>query len=205
MKYLYTKSDHYKIYVSENKTDRICKGCKILPYGSGKYHLIWNSLGGPIREEIFKNPIITNYQVVDINNFFRKVLFKSTSNTEYRIDIHLLNEVNGLVNHIAFTENDDKFDTLPTNDLEADKYESDYHKLTGRDEMIEVMDRIHYILMDLINKNIISNNFCIGGTEIDKKNNIYEYFLKVMVGEDGFKKLPTNAYPKIGWGLYFKM
>ena len=63
---------------------------------------------------------------------------------------------------------------------------------------------MNFILRDLV-KNGISNLFCIGGNEIFQKNNIYEYFLKVVVGEDGFKKLNTDVYPDSGWGLYFKI
>ena len=204
MKYLYTKLEHYRIFVTENKTDRICKGCKVIP-NSGKYHLILRSLGSSIKEEIFNKSIQTSYQIVNIGSAFTKLLFSSNSNTKYRIDVHLVNEVNGLVNHIAFTENDDKFDTLPNNNIDNDTYEKEYHKSTNRGEMIEIMNRIHYILHDLVDKNIISNSFCIGGTGLKEKDNIYDYFLEVIVGKDGFKKLSTNVYPKIGWGLYFKI
>ena len=68
------------------------------------------------------------------------------------------------------------------------------------------MNRIHFILKDIIDKNYINNNlFCIGGTEIESKNNIYEYSLKVIVGNNGFDKLKTSVYPKTGWGLYFSI
>ena len=46
--------------------------------------------------------------------------------------------------------------------------------------------------------------FCIGGAKLLAKNNIYQYMLKVIVGEDGFKKLKTNKY-NTGFGLYFKI
>ena len=42
-------------------------------------------------------------------------------------------------------------------------------------------------------------------TEIIEKNNIYEYLLKVIVGDDGFKKMKTEVYDKVGWGLYFSI
>jgi hypothetical protein len=70
--------------------------------------------------------------------------------------------------------------------------------------MIELLNRLHFILKDLVSKNIINNNFCIGGTELIE-NNIYEFFLKVIVGDGGFEKINTNVYSKVGWGLYFSI
>jgi hypothetical protein len=80
----------------------------------------------------------------------------------------------------------------------------DYDKLTNKNEMIEILNRIHFIIKDLLYKNIIINSFCIGGTDLESKNNIYYYFLKIMVGENGFSKKDTKYYDS-GWGLYFKI
>lgn len=35
--------------------------------------------------------------------------------------------------------------------------------------MIEILNRISYILKDLLEKNTIENNFCIGDTELIEK------------------------------------
>jgi hypothetical protein len=189
MKYLYTKTEHYKIFISENKSNRLSKSIKILPE-SDKMNLFKISLGSNLNEEIYDGPIQTDYELVKVNDNFIKVLFSSKSNTDYRLDIHIISEKNGIVNHLSFTENDIKYDNIPT----------------GKNEMIEIMNRIHYILSDLLLTNNLSNNlFCIGGTELIEKNNIYEYLLKVIVGKDGFKKINTNIYPKVGWGLYFSI
>ena len=56
----------------------------------------------------------------------------------------------------------------------------------------------------MLNKGIINNKFCVGGTKLLSKNNICEYFLKVLVGDDGFVKKQTNVY-ETGWALYFKI
>jgi hypothetical protein len=96
-----------------------------------------------------------------------------------------------------------RFD-LTFNNMYSD-YDIDYNKPTGKNEMIELLNRLHFILKDLVSKNIINNNFCIGGTELIEKNNIYEFFLKVIVGDGGFEKINTNVYPKVGWGLYFSI
>jgi hypothetical protein len=203
MKYLYTKTEHYKKFILDNNTNRLSKGIKIMPENS-KMNLFKKSLNY-INEEIFQKPIITEYEVVQINDNFIKLLFTSNSKTDYRLDIHIINEINGLVNHIAFTKDDSKYDKIPNNPIDFEKYEYDYNKLTGMNEMIEIMNRIHFILIDLLKKSLIKNYFCIGGTEIIEKDNIYEYLLKVIVGDDGFKKMETEVYDKVGWGLYFSI
>ena len=53
-------------------------------------------------------------------------------------------------------------------------------------------------------KNEINKYFCIGGTKLEKKNNLYKYFLNVVVGENGFEKKETTLYDT-GWGLYFSI
>ena len=200
MKYLYTKTEHYKKFIFDNNTNRLSNGVKIMPE-SNKMTLFKNSLCYINEEEIFQKPIITEYEVFKINDKFIKILFTSNSKTDYRLDIHIINEINVLVNHIAFT----KYDTIPNNPNDFEKYEYDYNKPTGMNEMIEIINRIHFILIDLLKKGLIKNYFCIGGTEIIEKNNIYEYLLKIIVGDDGFKKLKTEVYDKVGWGLYFSI
>lgn len=71
--------------------------------------------------------------------------------------------------------------------------------------MYEIINKIHFILNDLIDNKIINNYFCIGGTKLLTKNNIYQYVLKILVGEDSFKKLDTNVYKDTKFGLYFKI
>lgn len=204
MKYLYTKTEHYKKFIFDNNTNRLSKGVKIMPENS-KMTLFKNSLCYINEEEIFQKPIITEYEVVKINDKFIKILFTYNSKTDYRLDIHIINEINVLVNHIELTKNDSKYDTTPNSKDDFEKYEYDYNKLTGMNAMIEIINRIHFILIDLLKKSLIKNYFCIGGTEIIEKNNIYEYLLKIIVGDDGFKKLKTEVYDKVGWGLYFSI
>lgn len=206
MKYLYSKYEHYKVFLEKNKSNRLSKGLKIISTGD-KLNLFKISLNHnySVSEEIFNSPIETQYSIIKINPNFRKIIFKSSSNTEYRIDIHIILENGSIVNHISFSENDEKYDYVPDNENDFNKYVIDYDKPTGKHEMIEILSRIYFIISDLVNTKIISNYFCIGGTELEEKNNIYEYFLRVVVGDGGFDKLKTNAYPKIGWGLYFKI
>jgi len=204
MKYLYTKSKHYKLFCEKNGTDRLSKGIKILPDGD-KMNLFKLSQNLSINEEIFNSPIETSYEPIEINSNFTRVDFKTKSNTTYRLDIHKVVENDERINHISFTEKDLKFDSIPDNHIDFERYEDDYNKPTERYEMVEVMNRIHFILKDMLDKNKIENRFCIGGTEMVSKNKIYEYSLRIIVGNGGFEKIKTDVYPNVGWGLYFSI
>ena len=196
MKYLYTTSEHYKKFLESNKSNRIHKNLKIWTTGSKNNLLKIN--------EIFENPIDTKYSVETHPNNVLKITFNTNSNTNYRLDLLFIEEFDKLINHISFTLNNSIFDIIPNSD-EDDKINIEYHNPTGKNEMIEILNRIHFILRDLVSKKIIINNFCIGCSEIIEKDKIYEYFLKVVVGEDGFEKINTNVYPTVGWGLYFSI
>lgn len=191
MKYLHTKQEHYRLFVEKYKTDRLKKNLKIFTTSKDKL-LIEHG----IINEIFNNPINTKYDVFKAGNDF-KIIFSTNSNTKYRIDIIPISEINGFVNHISFS--------LSENELDK----NDYEKLTNKNEMSEILNRIHFILNDLVKTKVIINYFCIGASEIEGKNKIYEYFLKVVVGENGFDKLHTDVYKNendnLNWCLYFKI
>lgn len=203
MRYLYTKSEHYELFLESNKSNRLSKGLKIIPTES-KSSDIFKKSNNYVSEEIFNTSYETEYDMSDITNG-KKAIFKTNSNAEYRIDIFPIKEEDNLINHISFTLNDDKFDIIPDNETDWNEFDNQYNKLTGKGEMIEILNRVHFILKDLVNEDIISNSFCVGGSKLEEKNDIYKYFLKVVVGESGFEKLPTKVYPEIGWGLYFKI
>ncbi len=185
MKYLHVKYNHYINFVNENKSDRLYKNLKI--YTSSKNGLI---------NEIFNEPLYTDYK---IEKYTPNILisFETKSENKYRLDIFKIMEMDksdNFINHLAFSDY--------KNDLEnSDKYE----ELLNRNEMIEILNRIHYILKDLVKDKTINNDFCIGGTKIISKNNIYQYMLKILVGEDGFRKLDTEVYKDTKFGLYFKI
>ena len=115
--------------------------------------------GYKTNEEIFNNSIETKYNIEKLKENLFKITFETNSNTKYRLDIHVIDEVNGIVNHIAFTENDSKFDIIPNNSKDFNEYEESYNKPTTRHEMIELMNRIHFILKDIIDKNYIRKCF----------------------------------------------
>lgn len=184
MKYLYVKYENYIDFVNIFKTNRLAKNLKIM-----------TNTKGELIKEIFRSPIKTQYNIENISKNL-KISFFSNKNFKYRLDIFRIIEENkskNYINHLAFS------------DYENDIYDDEkYEELVGRNEMIEVLDRIHFILKDLVSKKIINNHFCIGGTKLDEKNRIYKYMLKVIVGENGFTKQKTEIY-KTKFGLYFKI
>jgi len=192
MKCLKTKREHYLQYVEKHQTDRLIKNLKIDTNSKGKLLRIFSGLN----EEIFNNPIQTDYQIESNSDNKILISFDTKSKMKYRLDIFFLIESDksdNPINHIAFSD---------YNKLIED--EIGYEDKIGRYEMIEVMNRIHYILNDLLDRKIINNSFCIGITDSLKKNSIYEYSLKIIVGEGGFDKLSTTCYDS-GFGLYFKI
>ena len=55
--------------------------------------------------------------------------------------------------------------------------------------------------MDLLNKEIITNKFCIGGTSDIRKNKIYKY-IPISLGARDIKSQKHTIYDE-GWALYF--
>jgi len=182
MKYLYTKNKDYNEFIKENNnSDRLSKNLKIFTTSKNKLLKI---------NEIFDRVLKTKYEIIPNSEY--EIIFNTNNSYEYRLNLMPIYELEkGKVYHIAFTDSKNQIGDL------------DYEKLLNRNNMIEVLNRISFIIEDLINKDIIENNFCIGGTDLELKNKIYEYFLKIIVGENGFQKKPTKEY-NTGWGLYFK-
>lgn len=198
MNYLHVKYEHYVKFIEHYKTDRICKNLKIYTPSLKMKRLISfskNEIFNAVNE-LYDRELITEYNIE--SNTETKILISFFTNKiyKYRLDIFRgieKDKSDDFINHIAFSD----YDKDPDD-------EENYELLLHRNETIEIIDRIHYILKDLMNKNIINNHFCIGGTKLLSKNNIYQYSLKILVGDDGFDKLNTNVY-KTGFGLYFKI
>ena len=186
MNYLITEYEHYNKFVEKYGTDRLQKGLKL--YTNSKSGLLFKT------NEIFEKELYTNYIIEKlIPNLL--ISFNTTSGYKYRLDIFRVNEElksKGYINHIAFSD----YNKEPTDE--------DYEDLLNRNEVLEIISRIHFIIKDLIKDDVINNYFCIGGTKLLAKNNIYKYVLKILVGEDGVNKLDTNVYDT-GYGLYFKI
>ena len=185
MYYLYTKYQHYSSFIETYKNDRLSKNLK----------LMCNTIGGELIKEIFNSPLETKYKIEEYSPNIL-ISFYTKSEHQYRLDIFQVNEIdksNQFINHIAFSDY--------SKDLNN---EEEYEELLGRNEMNEILNRIHFILKDLVSNQIINNHFCIGGAKLEKKNKIYRYMLKVLLGDEGFQKLDTNIY-STGFGLYFKI
>jgi len=186
MNYLYVKYDHYVNYVNEHNNDRLCKNLKV--YTTSKRGII---------NEIFNEPLYTDYKIEkNLSNYFL-ISFETKAGYKYRLDIFKIIEsdkYDNFINHIAFSD----YNNNPSD-------ENKYEELLHRNEMYEIINRIHFIIKNLIDNNTIDNYFCIGGAKLLAKNNIYQYVLKILVGEDGFKKLDTEFYKDTKFGLYFKI
>lgn len=184
MNYLYVRYDHYLNFINENKIDRLSKNLKITIASPKK---------GKLLKEIFEHPVETEYKIEKYSPNML-ISFYTNSGNKYRLDIFRIVEGNKeFVNHLAFSDYE--------NDVED---EENYEKLLDRNEVREILNRIHFILKDLLSGKTINNKFCIGGTKLVQKNKIYEYFLKVVVGENGFSKKYTDVYDT-GYGLYFEV
>jgi hypothetical protein len=183
MNYLYVKYNHYINFINENKSDRLNRNLKLM---------ISSTKSGKILKEIFEYPLETTYKIEEYSPNIL-VSFNSNSNNKYRLDIIKIFENDEFINHIAFSDYENKLEDS-----------DDYERLLDRNEFREILNRIHYIMIDLIDNGFINNKFCIGGTKLEKKNRIYQFFLKVVVGDSGIKKLKTDLYDT-GWGLYFNV
>lgn len=187
MKYLYTRNDHYRLFMEKNNNERLKKNLKIIP--STKFNKVF---------EVFDRIIDTEYKVINKiidNKKLKKCIFKTTSGNNYRLDLLLDYEANcGWTNHISFT----------TNDI-SNYNDENYENLTDKNEMIEILNRIKFIIKDLLeNGELEHNNFCVGGAELEQKNNIYKNFLRIVVGDSGFDKVDIDGY-STGWVLVFKV
>jgi len=183
MKYIYCKYEHYQKFNEQNSI-RLSKGLKLA-----------TNTKSILLKEIFTSPVQTNYHIENNDDESIIISFYSNKNNKYRIDIFKFLEEDKsefYISHLAFS------------DYKNDPNSIEYENILNRHEMIEVLNRIHFILKDLVDKEVINNFFCIGGAELIQKNAIYEYVLKVIVGENGFEKLPTTFYIS-GYGLYFEI
>ncbi len=134
-----------------------------------------------INEEIFEGRE-TNYSIIDDSDDKVLIKFESSSQLEYRLD--LFKEPNKEIWHIGFSLFDSNLD-------------SEYHIETNKNESIDVLSRVIWILKD-INKNV---EYCIGATGNPSKDNVYKYMMRFVSNWD---KRNTDQY-ELGWAIYFKI
>jgi hypothetical protein len=137
-----------------------------------------NSQFGSKINEIFDKKIITNYSIEKRKSpIFSSddyiFTFKTNSGIEYRLD---------LLKHDDDKVSYENMYSVLFSLVENDPWSSDvlnYEKLTNKDEMIEILNRIRYIIEDWLDKTKLNITFVIGKSDNQKKNNIYEYFIRI--------------------------
>jgi len=179
--YIYVKQEHYLLYQEKYGHTRLDKWNRILPPAS--LNNVFSVAYNKIYEEIFEG-IETQYTLTKNNNNYL-ILFRTNKSNKYRFD--LLSEPNTKIYDLAFSDS--------SNDLDdVNKYE----ELTDRKESIEVLSRLSWILKDVTLK-INVDEYCIGATGIQGKDNIYLYMMRFA---SNWEKRYTKKYP-LGWALYF--
>jgi len=126
----------------------------------------------------------TDYDTFKDDSINFKLLFNTNSGNEYRFDLQ--HEKNTNIYHLMFSE--EKFE------------KGEYERLTDRKESIEIFSRLSFILKDF-SKNMKNIEYCIGVTDNNSKNRLYEYF---MIYTKSWEKRDTEQYD-LGWALYFKI
>lgn len=169
-KYTYIISyDQFKTFDSYklDKITRISTGSKFLE----------NTYIGKVNE-IYQKELVTKYSVEsrkspiynDDDYIFK---FKTNSNIEYRID---------LLKHedekVEYSNMYSVLFSLAKNDPYSSNID-DYEQLTDKYQMIEILNRIRYIIEDWVEQTKLNLTFVIGKSDIEKKNNIYKYFIKI--------------------------
>lgn len=180
-KRILVKVEDYKNYIEKYGTNKLDSNNEIYTFGSFPPKFYRDS--NKINEEIFEG-IPCQYSILSKLNNKILIKFESKSKSVYRLD--LLEEPNLGIWHIGFSEINNKIN-------DPEKYQS----LTNKEESIDVLSRIVFILKDL-NMNV---EYCIGATGDDKKDRIYEYMMRFV---SNWEKRNTNQYP-LGWAIYFKI
>lgn len=126
----------------------------------------------------------TNYEIFkdEYGNF--KLLFNTNNKNKYRFDLQ--HEKNTNIYHLIFSGENFK--------------KGEYERLTDRNESIELFSRLSFILKDF-SKKLKGVEYCIGATNNESKNRLYEYF---MIYTKSWEKRDTEQYD-LGWALYFKI
>lgn len=175
------KIEDYKNYINKYGTNKLDSKNEIYTFGSFPpkfYREQYN-----INEEVFEG-IPCTYEILEKDNNKILIKFESKSDSYYRLDI--FKEPNTNIWHIGFSEIDSKIDNI-----------EQYQSLTNKNESIDVLSRLIWILKDL-NKDV---EYCIGATGDDKKDRIYIYMMRFV---SNWEKRETEQYP-LGWGIYFKI
>lgn len=180
--YLHVTLESYNDYINKFGSNRLDKWFKILP-PSSKFFVL-NNYNDYILEAFEGQE--TNYELSEVNSGYL-IIFKCKSGYEYRFDI--------------IREPDTKIYDLAFSDSSNDMSDVSYDNLTDRNESKELLSRLVWILKD-VNGKLDVSEWCIGATNLQSKNNIYEYLMKFT---NSWEKRFTNKYPPLNWAIYFTL
>jgi len=180
----------YKKYYEDYKSYKVDKNSYIQ---STKFETLFKL------NEIFDRKLETEYTLHNqINNItgFEDVfyLFKSNSGVEYRLDlIPIEDKTISYPNYVSVS-----FSLSKNNP--NDSIPSDYDALTDKNEMMEIMSRLLY-LIDVYKGEFGDKVFMIGYCDNIKKMQIYEYLIRIVFKDYKLEKIKTSAFPD-GYSLF---
>jgi len=189
-KYILTHKQYISL-TEKYKTNKLDKNTTIDIYSKfNENHYIGKKIN-----ELFDNELITEY-VIDrrISKAFKNkydyiFIFKTNSGTEYRLDL-LYHEDN----KVSYTN----MYSILFSTSENDPYEVEeeqYEEKTNKREMIELMNRLRYIINEWLKiMNFKTITFVIGKSSIEKKNEIYKYLIVICFGKYDIKYEYSSHY-----------
>ena len=182
--YILVRLDDYLLYQERYGHNRLDRWHRI--WSPSKSKALFELSTGKVYEEEIFNGIETYYEITKDNSDY-VVKFNSNSGDEYRFDI--IKESHTDIYHLAFSLLNNSIDKL-----------DEYEKLTNKKNSLEVFNRLIWILKDITPKLNVSE-YCIGLSNNESKNNIYEYMMRFV---SGWEKRETSQYD-LGWAIYFKL
>lgn len=164
MNYLYVSFKTFEEYYNKFKTDKLYKFYKIQTSKYIKEHPFIK-----LNEIFNKDYSDVEYEVYYSDNEITTIKFKTSNLNVYRLDLlkmkNYCKEIDDeFVYNISFTD--------WYRDVEK------YEELTNKNEIYELLSKIGFILRDY-NKDK-NQSYCIGLTLDDRKNNLYNYFLRIV-------------------------
>lgn len=182
----------YIVNYNQFKTFENSKLDKITNITTGSKFIKDSFIGNKVNE-IFDKHIPTEYSVHDrkspiYNDYDYIFYFKTQTNIEYRIDILKHDD-----DKVKYNNMYSILFSLKKNDPYKSKVD-EYEELTDKNEMIEILNRIRYILKDWISKNNLNITFVIGKSDIERKNKIYKYFIRICFPDYNIKYDYSSHY-----------
>jgi hypothetical protein len=181
--YILVKQNDFINYEKKYGHTRLDKWNRL--FYPSKNKMLREVAGFIINEEIFDGEL-TNYDIKQ-NGYDYLINFKTNSGVEYRFDLSKEPNIDKNIYHLSFS----------LFNIEQDNY----NNLTQKKESFEVLNRLIWILKDVVKLLPIDYEFCIGLSEDERRNSIYSYMMR---GITNWERRDTIHYDT-GWGIYFKL